>query len=163
MPAFQLFRILETLNKHQVDFIVVGNVSAVLHGAPVTTFDLDIVHSRAEDNLSRLLAALEDLDAYFREHPAKKIVPQLSHVSGSGHQLLLTRYGPLDVLGAIEEGHDYDSLLSTTTLKTLKDGSEVRVLNLETLISLKEKSRRPKDLASLPVLKQTLEELSEGR
>ena len=34
-------RILEVLTRHRVEFVVVGGVAAVLHGAPVTTFDLD--------------------------------------------------------------------------------------------------------------------------
>lgn len=38
--------VLEVLAKHEVDFIVVDGVCAVLLGAPVATFDLDIVHSR---------------------------------------------------------------------------------------------------------------------
>jgi len=41
-----------------VDFIIVGGVSAVLQGAPVTTFDLDLVHSREAENITRLLSAL---------------------------------------------------------------------------------------------------------
>ena len=40
--------------EHGVDFILVGGLSAVVQGAPVTTIDVDIVHSRTEDNLARL-------------------------------------------------------------------------------------------------------------
>ena len=42
--------ILRTLSEYKVDFIVVGGVCAVLHGAPMTAFDLDVVHSRSADN-----------------------------------------------------------------------------------------------------------------
>jgi len=42
---------LPVLIKHEVNFIIVGGICAVLHGAPVTTFDLDIVHSRSPENL----------------------------------------------------------------------------------------------------------------
>jgi hypothetical protein len=163
MAAFQLARMLETLKKQQVDFIVVGNVSAALQGAPVTTFDLDIVHSRAEANIERLLAALVDMDAHYREQQSRKIVPRRSNLAGPGHQLLVTRYGPLDVLGVIEGDRDYDALLSSTNSITLKDGSEISVLNLETLIMLKETAPRPKDVAVLPVLKQTLAERNRPR
>ena len=38
-----------------VDFIVVGGAAAVLHGAPTSTVDLDIVHRRSEENVARLL------------------------------------------------------------------------------------------------------------
>ncbi len=44
---------LSVLAAHKVDFIVVGGVSAVLQGAPIATFDLDIVHSRGPANTWR--------------------------------------------------------------------------------------------------------------
>jgi hypothetical protein len=49
--TFDYLLILQTLADREVDFIVVGGVCAVLHGAPIMTFDLDVVHSRARDNL----------------------------------------------------------------------------------------------------------------
>jgi hypothetical protein len=51
--------ILRTLRKQKIDFIVVGGVGGVLQGAPITTFDLDVVHSRDPVNIERLLAALQ--------------------------------------------------------------------------------------------------------
>jgi hypothetical protein len=42
---------------HQVNFVVVGGVCAVLHGAPVATFDLDVVHSQDSANIRRLLSS----------------------------------------------------------------------------------------------------------
>jgi hypothetical protein len=57
-PTSDFYSILETLSKYKVDFIIVGGVCGVLHGAPVTTFDLDIVHSRTQENLARLMPAL---------------------------------------------------------------------------------------------------------
>src|SRR3954447_2164849 len=93
--------ILQTLFDCGVDFIVVGGVCAVLHGAPVSTLDVDLVHSRAPENLERLLAALQDLDAYYREQPDRRLRPGPSHLASAGHQLLLTRAGPLDLLGTV--------------------------------------------------------------
>lgn len=34
-----------------VELIVVGGLAAVLHGAPVVTFDLDIVHRQTPENV----------------------------------------------------------------------------------------------------------------
>jgi hypothetical protein len=73
--------ILRTLSECKVDFIVVGGVCAVLHGAPMTTFDLDVVHSRSTDNLKRLLSALHTLDAYYRDRPGQRLQPKLSHLA----------------------------------------------------------------------------------
>ena len=56
-PTVDFAAILETLSANHVDFVVVGGVSAVLNGAPISTFDLDIVHSRAPENIDRLLQA----------------------------------------------------------------------------------------------------------
>jgi hypothetical protein len=70
VPAMTLsFReILETLNRRQVDFIVVGGVAAVNRGAPITTFDLYVLVRVDSANAARLLLALSELHARFREH-----------------------------------------------------------------------------------------------
>lgn len=65
-PIVDYLAILKTLRHHDVDFVVVGGVCAVLHGAPLATFDLELVHSREPRNLVRLRAALEELDAHYR-------------------------------------------------------------------------------------------------
>jgi hypothetical protein len=103
-PTPDFLPILETLVKHEVDFIVVGGVCAVLHGVPMTTFDLDLVHSRTPENLDRLTTALKELDAYYRGRGDQRLTPDLTHLSSAGHQLLMTRFGPLDVLGTIGVG-----------------------------------------------------------
>jgi predicted nucleotidyltransferase len=152
--------ILRILTKHEVKFIVVGGVSAVLQGAPLMTFDVDVVHSRDPQNIDRLLAALTSLDAFYRLGAARRLRPGPSHLSSPGHQLLATQLGPLDLLGTVGEDRDYNSLLPHTLEVELEE-VRVRVLNLETLIQLKEQAGRDKDLAVLPVLRQTLEQSRE--
>ena len=51
-----LSEVLEGLLEAGVDFILVGGLAAVIQGAPVTTMDVDIVHSQAPQNIDRLLA-----------------------------------------------------------------------------------------------------------
>ena len=144
------------MNEHGVDFIVVGGVCAVLHGAPVTTFDIDLVHGREPGNLTRLLSALEALDAYYRSHSSRRFGPEASHLRSDGHHLLMTTAGPLDLLGTVGRGETYESLLNRTSELLVDDQLPVCVLNLDTLIELKEIAGRDKDLAALPVLKSTL-------
>ena len=50
----QFLELLRHLVQAEIDFIIVGGVAAVLEGAPVSTFDLDIVYSTADDNVERL-------------------------------------------------------------------------------------------------------------
>ena len=155
-PRF--LEILRILTRHRVDFIIVGGVSAVLHGAPVNTFDLDIVHAREPANVQQLLAALEELEAVYRSTPERQLRPSESHLSGPGHQLLMTKFGPLDVLGMIGKSLTWVDLLPHTRSMEVEPGITVRVLNLGTLIVIKEELGDPKDLAMLPVLRQTLRE-----
>lgn len=151
-PALRLFF------ESGVDFIVVGGVAAVLHGAPVDTFDLHIVPSRNDENLLRLLDLLESLEAIFRIQPSRRLKPDMSHLRSTGHKNLLTRLGPLDVLGSIGRGLSYDDLLPHSTEMDIGDGVRVRVLDLETIVAIKEELRSEKDLAVLPLLRRTLEE-----
>lgn len=155
IPDFQ--EILKVLVSNEVDFIVVGGVCAVLHGAPVTTFDLDLVHSRVPDNLERLMLSLKKLDAYYRERENMRLTPALSHLSSPGHQLLMTRYGPLDLLGTIGKEYYYEDLLKHTE-KIQVDNYSLSILSLEKLIEIKKELARDRDKIMLPILRRTLEE-----
>ena len=157
VPSPDYLALLRALLEHQVDFIIVGGVSAVLHGAPVTTFDLDVVHSRTPENIARLLSVLQDLDAYYRGLGAQRLQPTAERLASPGRQLLMTRLGPLDLLGTIGAGHDYKDLL-THTLELQVSGMPVRILELETLIRTKVELDREKDRAVIPILRRTLEE-----
>ena len=150
--------VLRTLADHRVEFIVVGGVAAVLRGVPINTFDLDVVHSTELANVDRLLAALTELDAFYRFQPELRMRPDASHLRSPGHQLLITRFGPLDLLGAIGKGRSYADLLRDFTEYDLDDGVRVRVLGLEAQIAVKEEIGGEKDLAVLPILRRTLEE-----
>jgi predicted nucleotidyltransferase len=159
-PPADFLTILRVLHDHDVNFVVIGGVSAVLQGAPLATFDLDIVHARDDANVERLLAALRSLDAFYREHPARRPPPTARGLSGPGHHLLMTSAGPLDILGEVSGNRIYADLIEQTSGFVLGEDLEIRVLNLATLIRLKEELGRDKDVAALAVLRRTLEEHS---
>ena len=58
-------KILEVLVSQSVEFVVIGGLGAVLQGAPIATFDLDIVPSLSKENLDRLCTALDKLGSFF--------------------------------------------------------------------------------------------------
>jgi predicted nucleotidyltransferase len=161
-PIVDYLAILKTLRSHGVDFVVVGGVCAVLHGAPLATFDLDVVHSREPHNLARLMAALEELHVHYRIPGRRDKKPGPSHLASAGHQLLMTLFGPLDLLGTIGQGHDYGQLLHETVEVEIGGGLKVRVLSLERLVKTKEETGQEKDKAVLPVLRRLLEERSKS-
>src|SRR6267154_441131 len=111
MPKPDFRSILQALVERGVHFIVVGGVAIVLVGAAYNTFDLDVVHSTDPENIARLLTVLEELDAYYRIQPEHRFRPTASHLTSPGHQLLLTKFGPLDLLGRVGKGRTYADLL----------------------------------------------------
>jgi len=49
-----------SFESHDVRYVTIGGIAAVLHGVPRATFDLDILIERTNDNARRLLEALSD-------------------------------------------------------------------------------------------------------
>lgn len=155
MPA-ELTTLLERLIAADVEFILVGGLAAVVQGAPITTFDVDVVHRRTEENVDRLIACLTSLGARYRNRPDPPLPPKRSALLGPGHSLFMTDLGPLDALGAIEGGADYDQLLPDSLTVSI-GGRTVHVLALEKIVALKRASSDPKDKLRLPFLEAALQ------
>jgi hypothetical protein len=47
------------LHVHDVRYVVIGGIAAIVHGVPRTTFDVDLLIEATEPNAARLLEALE--------------------------------------------------------------------------------------------------------
>jgi predicted nucleotidyltransferase len=146
-----------------VEFIIVGGAAAVLQGAPVTTFDLDIVHRRTPENVARLLEVLQELDATMRYDFARRgLRPTAEMLAGRGQINLSTSLGPIDPLCELDEGQGYDELLPHIQ-SVMAEGRLLRVLDLPTLIAVKTKAGRPKDRMALPILVATLQERDKAK
>ncbi len=147
-----MFRILQ---KHRVDYILIGGVCASLHGSSMNTQDIDIVPARTPENLVNLAAALAEVRAYYREHPPFRILPTAARMDTPGHHLLMTDLGPIDLLGSIVGGRDYVSLLHGS-IEVEIDDLRLRMLDLPQLIEIKRETGRRKDLLALVVLEEIL-------
>jgi predicted nucleotidyltransferase len=146
MPEFQVERILATLTRHGVDFVVVGGIAATLLGSARDTFDLDICPAFDARNLDSLGKALGELNGRLRgvdEH-----VPfTLDGRTLRNVELLTldTEAGPLDILMRPHGGPRYEELRRRAERKALGSFS-VLVASIEDLIAMKEAAGRPKDL-----------------
>jgi len=49
-----------SLNSHEVEYVVIGGMAAILHGVPRATFDLDMLIEATPENAGRLLEALRE-------------------------------------------------------------------------------------------------------
>jgi len=52
--------VFRSFQKHEVKYVVIGGIAAILHGVPRATFDLDIFIETTPENAKRLLDALLD-------------------------------------------------------------------------------------------------------
>jgi hypothetical protein len=159
VPTQSFLRILQLLDRHGVAYVVVGGVAAVLHGAPVTTFDIDALVKVDVANADRLLAAFTALEARYREHGA--LQPTRDDLLAGGHLLLMTNSGPLDVLGFIGNGKRYEDFAGTAETIAVGDLS-VPVLGIEALIEEKRALGRDKDLAVVRLLEAVLRRRGQG-
>jgi hypothetical protein len=146
-----LGELVAALCEAQVHFIVVGGAAAVLHGAPVTTLDLDIVPEQSGSNLALLLEVLRSLDARIRDPAGRDLRPEETLLSGSGQVLLTTRLGPLDVLCRLHDGRGYAELLPSS-VELQDEKCRIRVLSLTELIAIKSSTGRSRDQLVVPIL-----------
>jgi len=153
--APKLIEILKVLSRHEVEFILVGGLAAIVQGAPVFTFDLDIVFLKTAENLPRLLSALRELDAHYLDPAGRRIEPDAGKLASFRMHQLVTSLGPLDVMETIGAGMSYTDLLDDTQVSEVA-GIHVQVLGLATIILSKEQANRENDRATLHILRRTL-------
>ena len=150
-----LTRILEVLATHRVDFVVIGALGAQIQGAPVETADADIVYHRGEENLTRMMAALKELDAHIRT--SGEPVPLPKHdpliLLGTPMWNLTTVYGDLDLLYS-PSGGGYHELIGRAVAIDVGFGTIVLAASIDDIIASKEEANREKDHRSLPRLRQ---------
>ncbi len=153
--------ILATLAEHRVRYVLIGGLAAVLHGAAVMTTDADICPDRDPENLRRLCAALEDMNARIRVPDNEDGVP-----FSCGPALLqqmkmlnmVTDFGNFDV-SFEPAGFRYAELASHADVTTL-GGAEVTLAALDDVIESKRLADRTKDRAALPHLYALRDEIA---
>ncbi|MSP61763.1 MAG: hypothetical protein EXR72_15795 [Myxococcales bacterium] len=153
-----------------MESVIIGGVAAVLHGAPVSTFDFDLAYHRSDDNIARLLAALDEMGAEFVLDLAHRhLRPTAGHLATAGPKLLATRLGRLDLLGEVSPVPSWEALCSDAVTMLLADQVPVRVVSLDRLIEIKRwladqnlPERGGRDRLHLHQLEAVKRRLSEG-
>ena len=150
--------LIRRLGSADVRFVLIGGFAGTVLGSPRTTVDLDIVYARDEDNLARLVGALESLSPRLRGAPdGLPFVLDVATLVRGMNFTLTTDLGDLDLLGDVVGGGTYEELLPHTRRLTVFD-TEMSVVTLSQLIRLKRAAGRPRDLAALAELEAMLEE-----
>jgi len=172
-PESDLARIVEVLDRHGVEYLIVGGHASRAYGATRPTQDTDCLVKTERENLSRLAAALRELHARLR-------VSDLSDEESAALPLQVdailnqqtdfsnwrTDAGDLDVMKAIP-GPDgaprrYMDLAGDARVVPYA-GVRIRVASLNAIVASKEFANRPKDRDALPELHQLQERMRGAR
>jgi hypothetical protein len=158
-PPLRTERILAALDRHGVEYVLIGGLAAVAHGSAIPTTDLDLVPEASRPNLARLAAALGELDAKLR-------VPDLAYpldVALDDHSFdafttaaFRTPHGDVDVVlrpDAPGPGRYFTyAELNERAQNREAFGVTIRVADLGDIMASKAAAGRPQDLAALPHL-----------
>jgi len=145
--VFDPLKILKTLDRHAVKFVIIGGIAGRLWGSTTVTNDLDICYGRDAGNMKALAAALRDLDVKLR-----------GTLKAGDTFTFTTSAGNFDIIGNPAGSSGYEALARTAT-KMDVGGVTVLVAAIEDLILMKRAAGRPKDLIEVEILAAVREEI----
>lgn len=170
-PEPDVVQLVTVLDEHRVNYVLVGRMAAILHGADTFTRDCDIVIDQDAYNLVALNNALEQLNYRVRgapgsadeanaQAPRAREEPAL-HPAELQYEFLnaQTDAGPLDVLPTMlmsdERRADYETLDREAVHLTIRGTNiTIKVASIEHLIESKTAVGRPHDLSTVDQLRR---------
>lgn len=157
-------RILRTLDAHAVEYVLIGGIACLMHGASRVTVDADVVASTDGQNLVRLFEALGALGAAVLVSERRLAMEagdpwEVESLRGGPGSLcqapawhFTTDAGPLDVVFEAAGVGSYHDHLPRAEVRQVF-GTRVHVAGLDDLISSKEALLREKDASVLSELR----------
>ena len=149
--------LIHTLCDNAVDFIIIGGMASTVHGSARLTSDLDIIYSRSEKNIQKIISALKEYHPYLRGAP--KGLPfkfEAETLQNGVNFTLITDIGDLDILGEVPGG-DYKKI-KKSVIEIEIFQRKCKCVSLDKLIELKRAAGRPKDLETIAELEIIREE-----
>ena len=143
-PDFK--ELLALLEKHNVDYMIVGGYAVAFHGHPRFTKDIDIFFSSTKDNIERIIAALVDFG-----FPHDDLKPDLFCLEGD---MVTFGVAPVrvDFLNQID-GVKFDQARSRRIRGQYSDIA-VYFIGKEDLLHNKRSTERTKDKADVEELEE---------
>jgi hypothetical protein len=154
MDAEPVLRLIaRALAARRLEAVLIGNAAAALQGSPVTTLDLDFMFRKTPRNLQKLKRIADDLGAVVMRpfYP----MSDLYRVIRDSDSL------QLDFMSRIDGIRSFERLRASAAPIAFGD-AELLVASLRDIIRSKKAAGRPQDLAVLPVLQQTLDEIEKA-
>jgi len=139
-------KLLASLARAEVKFVVVGGVAVALNGFVRTTDDVDILIERSAENVAHLLEALGSFGA---GHARELSFADFDDAEGA---VRVIEDFPLDIF-TVMRGHRYGDVIDSVG-RTEVDGVAIKFLNADGLIRLKQDSAREKDQIDIAALRR---------
>ncbi len=137
--------LLGALNRHGVDFVVIGGLAGIAHGSAYPTYDLDVAYAREPANQQRLADALAELDVTLRGAPPDlPFQLDVKTIHNGSNFTFDTKFGSFDVLGEAAGVTSFEDLRSAASQEEI-EGVPVRIASIDHLIAMKRAGNRPKD------------------
>jgi hypothetical protein len=138
--------LLTRLKDSGLEFVVIGGVCVVYHGAPLATFDLDLCCPFGEENVRKIESAVKDLNPVHRLTANKLLLEMTRSSFGNLKNIYLqTDFGKLDCLSEVAGVGDFDEVKKHSVVAKMSYG-EFRFLNIDALIAAKKAVGRERDL-----------------
>jgi hypothetical protein len=138
--------LLVRLKENGLDFVVIGGVCVVYHGALLATFDLDICCPFGVENVQRIASAVKDLNPIHRL-TANQLPLEVTRSSFPDlkNLYLQTDLGKLDCLSEVKGVGNFEEVRKQSVVAKFAYG-EFQYLNLDALIRAKTAVGRERDL-----------------
>ena len=141
--------LLTRLKNSGLEFVVIGGVCVVYHGAALATFDLDICCPFGEENVLKIESAVKDLHPVHRLTPNKLPLEVTRSSFGDLKNVYLqTDLGKLDCLSEVAGIGNFDAVKKQSVVARLSYG-EFLFLNIDALIASKQAVAREHDMAAV--------------
>ncbi len=144
-------RIFEELDRHGVDFVLVGGLAAQTHGNTRMTNDVDVIPAPEPKNLARLADALRALEARVLNEGSKDIEINASMLPRATIWQFATPHGDIDVLHEAPGAAPFPELRKRALVIALGD-TQIPVAGRDDLIRMKLARGRPIDRADVAAL-----------
>ena len=133
----------------RLEAIMVGNAAAALHGAPVTTLDIDFMFRKTPTNMRKLKEFAKELNAQILKpyYPVSSLYRVVNEDTGM----------QVDFMSVLHGIKSFENLRSDA-IEVEFEGHVLKVASLEKIIRSKKKLGRPRDLAVIELLEKTLDE-----
>ena len=149
-----LFKVIDSLEKYKVDYAIAGGYAVALHGAVRGTVDIDFVIKLSKQSFIRAEKALNEIGLYSRlPVSSEEVFNFREEYIKNKNMISWTFINPDNPAESV-------NIIITEDLRNMKikkikiNNKSIKLLSIEDLIKMKEKSERTQDIEDINALRR---------